>query len=167
MTEEKSKLSFSFVSQKDDVEEVFLVIDGRTVDKLYLDHVTLVAVAGLAVACIDVLPCNCGVAGCAGYHDPLIIETGEDTVTWYCPDTCADHLGMEKAVFDKAEYLSAIEDLQSGVEERHKQGKNFVMLGDYEYDEEDREILIQLDPTESVKLSRAHYSSAQAVEFAA
>lgn len=169
MTDPRTKLSFQFKStkNKNGFDDVYFALDDRLIEKRYFDHVSLVAVAGLELACIDVLTCDCGSAGCAGYYDPLIIETGEDTVTWHCPDDCADHLGVEKAVFDKAEYLAAIEGLQAEVVRRFSEGRSFMLLMDYDFDEDNREIDVRLDPAETVKAAREHFASKDVQAFAA
>lgn len=141
------------------LHDVFLVIDGRKIERTFFDHIALVAASGVDLAAIDVLTCNCGNAGCAGYFDPLIIETGDSQVIWHCIGECVKHLGAEQYVFDKEAYSSDIDALQNLLLARIADGVRLPLLMDYEFDDDDEEYDVHLDLAGTVAELRENYRS--------
>lgn len=166
MSSEKGHISCEVRHHDGVLHDVFLTIDGRMVERAYFDHIDLVAAAGVDLVAIDILTCNCGNAGCAGYFDPLIIEAGEEQVIWHCIGECAGHLGAERFVFDKETYLSDIEKLQNLLLSRIEEGVRLPLLMDFEFDENGEEHRVHLDLAETVRQMRENFQSRRYQEYA-
>lgn len=161
-----SRLSCEVAPQYGALHDVLLVLDGKKIDKTFFDHIALVAASSVDLVAIDILTCNCGNAGCAGYFDPLIIEAGEEQVIWHCIGECAGHLGAERFIFDKETYLSDIEKLQKLLLSRIEEGVRLPLLMDYEFDENGEEHSVHLDLAETVTQMRENFQSRRYQEYA-
>lgn len=101
--------------------------DGYTVDTLG------VLIRGADEGEFDLLTCSCGVAGCAGFHDPvevrrLVAPSGETVVQWHVPlcgyDRCiAESWGPGPWVFqfESAQLARAIAQLEAGLLEAERE----------------------------------------------
>jgi hypothetical protein len=161
-------LSFALTPNSEDAAyiDVFPVIDGKTVDATVFDFNALLAAEDLPFACFDIFTCSCGHAGCAGYFDPFIAATQPDAVTWYTTGQIANLLGAPILTFEPSAYKTALATLRADIARLHTEGKLFTILTDVDWDDDDEEAVIRLDPAEQEMLMRKWMADPERQDFA-
>lgn len=66
--------------------DVGLVLNGQPLADGLVDVAALIGCATLPLSRFDLYTCGCGVAGCAGFHAPLVQRRQGDTVSWTTED---------------------------------------------------------------------------------
>lgn len=66
--------------------EVGLVLNGQPLADGLVDVASLIGCATLPLSRFDLYTCGCGIAGCAGFHDPLVQRRQGSTVSWATED---------------------------------------------------------------------------------